>query len=95
MRYIARWLGFKWDPMLDPKLLEYYQVTFSTLQGGAVLKDLMDRVYCTVYEGSDPILMAQHNGRRSVVDDILRNIDGAEFPNKYQIKMEASNGFDR
>jgi len=94
---VMEWMGFKWDPALDPKLLHSYQATFSNVYGQQVLKHLMDTVYCTVYEGSDPIVMAIHNGKRMVVDEILRNLDAAEYPNKYNqgLKMENDNGFNR
>jgi len=44
----------------------------------------MDTVYCTVYEGDNPALAMAHNARRSVIHDILVNLDMAEFPRKYQ-----------
>jgi copper oxidase (laccase) domain-containing protein len=43
-------------------------------------------VYCTIYEGTDPIAAATHNGRRSLVQEILENIDLAEQPEKYQVR---------
>jgi len=37
-----------------------------------------------VYEGDNPALAMAHNARRSVIHDILVNLDMAEFPRKYQ-----------
>jgi len=49
---------------------------------------LLDAVYCTVYEGRDPIEAAMHTGRRSLVQEILENIDLAESPDKYRVRTE-------
>ena len=81
---IRRWLGFKWQPLVDPKIASHYQATFQTPSGQYVLQHLMDTVYCTVYEGDNPALAMAHNARRSVIHDILVNLDMAEFPRKYQ-----------
>ena len=67
-------------------------MTFSTEQGRRVLKHLMDTIYCAIYEGSDPIALATLNGRRSVVHEILENIDVAERPNEYRIITEDTHG---
>ena len=87
IKRILEWMGWKWGP-IDPKMVQSYQVTFSTDHGRRVLNHLMDTIYCSVYEGSDPIQMATHNGMRSVVDLILRNVDAGEHPYKYNIKVE-------
>jgi hypothetical protein len=43
----------------------------------------MDAVYCQVYVGKDATELAMQNGRRSVVHEILENIDKATNPGKY------------
>lgn len=48
----------------------------------------MDTVYCTVYQGNDPLILAAHNGRRSVVHEILELVDYANSPQKYETKIE-------
>lgn len=88
MKRFKEWLTWKWEKEPDPTLVRSYQVTFSTEHGRRVLQHLMDKVYCTIYEGSDPILMATHNGRRSLLHEILEDIDIAEHPGKYDIKLE-------
>lgn len=95
---IARWLNVKWLPRVDAHLLDAFAVTFGTAQGREVLQYLLDNVYCTVYEGTDPIALAMHNGQRQLVQVILENIDKAQQPAKYEVFVEAqgaSNGVVR
>jgi hypothetical protein len=87
---LTKWLTGKWRLQEPEALRRSYQVTFSTLHGQQVLQHLMDSVYCTVYEGTDPHAAAVLNARRSVVHEILMNIDLAENPDKY--RMEVSHG---
>ena len=88
MKRIREWLVRKWSREPDPALLKSYLVCFSTEHGRRVLQHLVDGVYCTIYEGTDPIALAMHNGRRSLVHEILENIDIAEHPGKHEIKQE-------
>ena len=88
MTRLTVWLAHKWTRELPSSLAQDYQVTFSTVQGQRVLQHLMDHVYCSIYEGKDPIEMAIHNGRRSLVQEILENIDLAASPEKYRVRME-------
>lgn len=88
MRRFAAWLALKWTRTPQDGLAQDYQVTFSTEQGRRVLTHLLDAVYCTVYEGTDPVAAAMHNGRRSLVQEILENIDLAESPEKYRVRTE-------
>ena len=85
---LANWLGVRWQRTTDPSLLASYQATFGNLHGHRVLTHLMDSVYCTVCESTDPIALATHNGRRSLVQEILENLDMAERPDKYRIAEE-------
>lgn len=87
-RTIQDWLSHKWSRRLDPSLSQAYQVTFSSLQGRLVLQHLMDEVYCQTCPVNDPIALATHNGRRSVVQEILENIDIATSPEKYTPREE-------
>lgn len=57
----------------DQEILRCYQVTFSTPEGKVVLQHLIGQVYCQIYGGKDPIELAQANGRRSVVQEIMEN----------------------
>lgn len=84
-RFIA-WLTRRWQPVVTENVLRAYQVAFSTPEGQVVLQHLMDAVYCQVYQGKDPVELAIQNGRRSVVHEILENIDKATEPGKYQPK---------
>jgi hypothetical protein len=69
-----------------------YMHCFNSIYGKVVIQDLLDNVYCTVYEGNDPIEMATHNGRRSAVHEILKQIDLAVSPQKYVVEATADNG---
>lgn len=82
------WLTRKWQRSLDPMLAESYRVTFGGLHGQRVLHHLIDGVYATVCPSQDPIALAVHNGRRSVVQEILENLDAAESPQKYQVETQ-------
>ena len=83
MTRLLEWLTRKWSHETRPSLGHDYLVTFSTEHGRRVLVHFLDAVYCTIYEGSDPIAAAMHAGRRSLVHEILQNIDAAESPDKY------------
>jgi hypothetical protein len=87
---ILQWLARMWQPTI-PETLEAYNIAFSTYHGQLVLHHLMDSVYCTVYSGTDPNAALVHNSRRTVVQEILENIDTARNPQKYQVKEEETN----
>jgi len=80
---VRAWLSRKWQPVVTDHVLRAYQVTFSTPEGQVVLQHMMDHIYCQVYNGKDATEVAMHNGRRSVVHEILENIDKATEPGKY------------
>ena len=80
---ITSWLSHKWQPTIPGEVLRSYQVAFSTAEGQVVLQHLLDAVYCQVYAGHDPVELAMQNGRRSVVHEMLENIDKATNPGKY------------
>jgi len=85
------WLRDKWGRGDDAQTLAgNYQATFASEPGQRVLRHLLDNVYCSVYEGKDAIEGAHHNGRRSVIHDILLNIDLAEHADKYRVSVEAN-----
>lgn len=86
---IKNWLTYMWrgqEPTRE--LLQAYQVTFQNQHGAIVLQHLLDEIYCTVYNGTDPNEAIAHNARRSVVHEILVNIDGATRPGKYETNVE-------
>ena len=91
---IRRWFKSKWGSS-PPDLAKAYFIAFSTDPGQRVLRHLLDHVYCTVYEGVDPQAALVHNARRSVVQEILMNIDAGENPDKYLVHMEESDAFGR
>lgn len=80
---LCEWFGRKWSYTVDPTLHQDYLATFSTVSGQRVLQHWFDSVYCTVYGGHDPIESAYYNGRRSVIHELLKNLDYAEHPHKY------------
>jgi hypothetical protein len=88
---IRQWLPLKWRLLRTDHALQAYAVTFNTPHGQLVLQHLIDNIYCTVYEGTDPVGLAHHNGQRAVVHSILENIDRAKQPAKYEV-METVNG---
>jgi hypothetical protein len=91
-RAFASWLTRGWIPKLDPALLESYRIAFSGEHGAQVLQHLLDNIYCRVYEGADSNAALIHNARRSVVHEILENIDRARWPEKYLINTEVTDG---
>lgn len=88
MKTLTQWMQRKWLRIVEPDLVQAYHVTFSTLQGQRVLQHLLDSVYFTVYEGTDPMIALVHNSRRSVIQDILENIDAGEHPSKYNVPVQ-------
>ena len=79
---IAQWLSQKWLREEQPTLAESYRLAFSTGHGERVFRHLLDTIYCSIYEGENPHMALAHNARRSVVHEILENIDLAERPPK-------------
>lgn len=88
MKRFSEWLGRKWQRQPQADLARAYRATFATPDGQRVLQHWLDHVYCTIYEGADPIQMATHNGRRSFVHEILEALDLAEHPENYEPKTE-------
>lgn len=84
----ARWFQRKWQTFIIPEVEQAYRVTFSTPHGQLVLQHMLDNVYCTVYDGFDPIACITHNARRTLVHEIIEAIDRGENPAKYAMKVE-------
>lgn len=82
------WMKHPFQVQEGKQLLDDYNVTFSSLHGQRVLQHLLDNVYCTVYIGSDPMELASHNARRSVIQEILTILDQARAPEKYSINVK-------
>jgi hypothetical protein len=87
-RSFLRWLTRKWQAVSQPDLMKAYHVTFSSVAGQQVLQHLMDRTYCSVYFGTDPMESVAHNARRALVHEILENIDAGERPDKYNVTVQ-------
>lgn len=90
--FMMAWFRLKWGHA--DIVAEDYSATFGSPSGQRVMAHLMDNVYCTVYEGTDPIAAAIHQGRRSVVHEILETMDAVENPRKarYNPPVEVGNG---
>ena len=87
-RVLREWLRRRWSREQATDLARSYHAAFSTLDGQRVLAHLLDNVYFKVYEGCDPSTALVHNARRSVIQDILENIDIGEFPSKYNVPVQ-------
>ena len=92
MRTFRAWLRHRWQAP-DPSLVRAYQATFATLDGQRVLQHLLDSIYCIVYEGTDPEAAMILNARRSVIQEILVNVDYGEHPEKYQTVVQTQEVF--
>ena len=97
MKTILRtWLRRMWVRLVDPDLVRAYYSTFSSLPGQQVLNHLLDNIYFKIYEGLDAQGALIHNARRSVVQEILENIDAGAHPEKYNVNVqitEQENGY--
>ena len=92
---IQRWLTTKWRLVYNgDEVVQAYGGVFGSPAGQVVLQHLIDNIYCQVVETNDAITLATHNGRRSVVHEILTNIDLAQNRGKYNIaaRIESVNG---
>lgn len=88
MKFI-RYLKNLWHGEEDAKrIAKAYHNTFTSIDGAMVLEHLVNNVYATVCDTHDPIALAAHNGRRSVVQDILLNVEAARHPEKAEVKVE-------
>ncbi len=86
--WLVEWFKQKWTRPKEDDLKQAYIATFSSFHGRIVLDHLLTNIYMTLYEGTDPVAAAVHQGRRSVVHEILEVIDQAEHPEKYEVKTE-------
>jgi len=92
MRQFRHWLKIKWQRQNPDELRQAYQITFGGLHGQVVLQHLMDTIYCQVYEGTDAQAALVFNARRSVVHEILYNVDMANRPDHYTIPEGVTHG---
>jgi len=90
MKFLRKWLSRKWQRHDPDELRQAYQVTFGSLHGQMVLQHLVDTIYCQVYEGTDAQAALVFNARRSVIHEILYNVDVANRPDHYHIKETAN-----
>jgi len=88
MRTFARWLANKWERSEQKELENAYRVTFDNVYGRIVLHHWLNNIYCQYSQSTDPIELATHNGRRSVIHEILEALDMAEHPDKYQAEVD-------
>src|SRR5262245_5037271 len=94
MREIIRqWLAWPWrtraadaDAAIMAELAQSYLATFSGVHGTRVLLHLMDNVYCTVSSTDDPNAALVLNARRTVVEEILQNIEAAKRPTQVRVE---------
>lgn len=84
MRRFTEWLARKWLRKEEAALAQDCQVTFSTPHGRRYLHFMISAIYATIYEGKDAFAAGRHEGRRSVVHEILETIDMVENPDKYR-----------
>jgi hypothetical protein len=74
MTWLARWFSRRGCVPLPPQSILYaYQRLFATPDGQVVMQHLLDNIFCTVYEGSEPDGAVIQNARRAVVLEILQN----------------------
>lgn len=83
---LRQWFSRKWQRHDPDELRQAYQVTFGSLHGQLVLQHLFDTIYCQVYEGTDAQAALVFNARRSVIHEMLYNIDVANRPDHYTLK---------
>jgi len=65
-------------------------MAFSTPSGQRVLKHLLDTIYCEAHESVDHNAALVFIGRRSVIHEILFNIDVSEHPERYYTELQIS-----
>jgi hypothetical protein len=74
MTWLARWCARRGCVPLPPQSIQHaYQRLFASPDGQVVMQHLLDNIFCTVYEGSEPDGAVIHNARRAVVLEILQN----------------------
>lgn len=79
MTPILRWiLGERWHAPSADALLVDYQRTFGTPEGQRVLRHLVETNFFPVYGGLSAEELWQHNGRRSLVQELLENLQTAK-----------------
>ena len=84
-KLIDKWLNWKWEKEYDPaKLAEAAHYVVSTPQGQMLLQYWIDRYYCNLYEGNNPIELAKHEGAKVPIHELLRMSDSVQQPDKYK-----------
>ena len=76
--WLTTWRRTGWRDWTADALLQDYHAAFHTGPGQRVLGHMLDTVYCQVVLSRDPMELAFHNGRRSVLQEILENLQHAE-----------------
>lgn len=92
MTLLRKWFSRKWQRHDPDELRQAYQVTFGSLHGQMVLQHLFDTIYCQVYEGTDAQAALVFNARRSVIHEILYNVDVATRPDHYTVPEGVTHG---
>ena len=87
-KFFEQWLTRKWQSVTPETLSQFDQdvyALFSSPQGARVLGHFIDHVYsqcCPM--PADALALATHNGRRSVVHELLEAYDRAANKTKYE-----------
>ena len=85
------WILRKFQREPDQAEIVYhaYISTFNTPQGQIVLQHLVNNVYATICYSNDPIEQSAHNGRRSVVQEIIETIHLKETHGRSEFTAES------
>lgn len=81
---MKKWLGRLWRIDADEQARQRAYLIFLSPEGELVLNDLLDNVYCQVIPNPDPLEALALEARRTVVHEILENVDRAKNPMKYR-----------
>ena len=73
--WLRRWLAHRTDPFDPAKVRASYQRCFASADGQVVLQHLLQTVYCTTYQGLDPQAALVLEARRSVIEEVLFNLE--------------------
>jgi hypothetical protein len=82
MSFITAWLLQKWQPPRED-IATHVRIMFASISGQIVKQHLMDSIYCTTTDNTDPQAAVILNARRSVIQELLELEDRNANPNKY------------
>ena len=84
MNFIESWWRNKFQKRDDARIRQLGMSTFNTVSGQELLQAYMDEILMCPPNSTDPYVICDWKARCSMVTDIIKALDAANDPAKYQ-----------